>query len=840
MEKETGSPNREEPFEIDWSAHAAEGGNEDEKPESTRPAAADADLPVEPTPPWEQDAAGYDAGAVHAELLDFFLYGRRGPRAVPGAGENRPLPALLYPYRDVAAVRHDYPVCLVDDGVVRPLTAIIDDLLERVGEEGEVGERRARHVLQLEAAMRRACTEPAQLTAVWDTAATSLLDSVAGDDKRELLRQSLSRARDALELDGELLPCAAGTPRRLFLAVVATAWDRKCAAWRDELESLVARAHNILAADESHSADKHSPEHLRDSVAGEDLDFEAMSGLLKNSHVGEPLPEARRSRIARALDTITRVKPLFDGSATLLDRSAKLPFDLQPVRNVCKAARDRHAERMRVMVDFFKSIRIIELEVDNRYREKAHDRFFAQFEAAHLTAEELSYCPPVVVLLDGDFFESPDVAGLLDLLASGLPVRVFAEVDDLAGPGSEGGNPASIPGWSAKLARMVAAIDGVHVTQASASLPMLVVGAATDGFEHDNSSLTVVYTGDVETHPGLARYLATASAVESRLFPAFVFDPGKGDTLAERMSVEGNPSVEREWPGDTFASRTEGGDERTAELEFTAADFVYTDIRFEGHFWCVPAEKWHEKMTPLHEYLRLQATDIEDRVPYITAVDNDAVVTRVIVTHHVVDMVRRVASAWHSTQESGGVDNSFARLAVEREKDRLADEKAQEIAEIEKKYAADLDRDLGDLTQEIVQRIAAQLLSQGLDAGAAFVAPATAPKPAKPAQPVEAPAQGEAEPAVEEEDEDEIVVSADPYIDTPLCTSCNECTKLNNRLFAYDDNKQAYIADADAGTFRDLVVAAEKCPVKIIHPGKPRDPSEQGLDELVKRAEPFN
>ena len=49
----------------------------------------------------------------------------------------------------------------------------------------------------------------------------------------------------------------------------------------------------------------------------------------------------------------------------------------------------------------------------------------------------------------------------------------------------------------------------------------------------------------------------------------------------------------------------------------------------------------------------------------------------------------------------------------------------------------------------------------------------------------------------------------------------------------------AYIKDPDAGTYRQMVEATEKCPVRIIHPGKPRNASEPGLDELVKRAEPF-
>ena len=59
-------------------------------------------------------------------------------------------------------------------------------------------------------------------------------------------------------------------------------------------------------------------------------------------------------------------------------------------------------------------------------------------------------------------------------------------------------------------------------------------------------------------------------------------------------------------------------------------------------------------------------------------------------------------------------------------------------------------------------------------------------------------------------------------------------------MFAYDDVKQAYIKDIKAGTYRELVDAAENCPVCIIHPGKPLDPSEANLDELQKRADAFN
>ena len=71
------------------------------------------------------------------------------------------------------------------------------------------------------------------------------------------------------------------------------------------------------------------------------------------------------------------------------------------------------------------------------------------------------------------------------------------------------------------------------------------------------------------------------------------------------------------------------------------------------------------------------------------------------------------------------------------------------------------------------------------------------------------------------------------------CTTCNECTQINSRMFAYNENKQAYIADPEAGTFRQLVEAAEGCQVSIIHPGNPHNPKEPGLEDLMRRAAEF-
>jgi pyruvate-ferredoxin/flavodoxin oxidoreductase len=79
-----------------------------------------------------------------------------------------------------------------------------------------------------------------------------------------------------------------------------------------------------------------------------------------------------------------------------------------------------------------------------------------------------------------------------------------------------------------------------------------------------------------------------------------------------------------------------------------------------------------------------------------------------------------------------------------------------------------------------------------------------------------------------------------PWLETEECTSCDECTKLNPKIFAYNNDKKAYIANPDAGPYEDLVKAAEKCTARVIHPGLPADRSAKDIEKWIKRAEKYN
>jgi len=54
------------------------------------------------------------------------------------------------------------------------------------------------------------------------------------------------------------------------------------------------------------------------------------------------------------------------------------------------------------------------------------------------------------------------------------------------------------------------------------------------------------------------------------------------------------------------------------------------------------------------------------------------------------------------------------------------------------------------------------------------------------------------------------------------------CGTRSNPKLSYNENKQAFIVDPEAGTYRQFVEAAESRQVSIIHPGRAAQPERAG------------
>jgi ferredoxin len=260
-------------------------------------------------------------------------------------------------------------------------------------------------------------------------------------------------------------------------------------------------------------------------------------------------------------------------------------------------------------------------------------------------------------------------------------------------------------------------------------------------------------------------------------------------------------------------------------FDFTAADFAACDRRFYGHFALVEEQK--ECMSTLSDWLMSS----NGRVPFIVVVDHEGNRRFAVMTRHAAALAATAADSWSRIRELGGIENSHVRTALESETARLQEEKKRALEEADAKFSEELERAATGVAEEIVSSIAAGLLHLNGSAR-----PARTPKPVAIPKSVAEATEEVVEVPAEEEDE---LSMDEAYIDTPLCTSCNECTNLNSLIFGYNADKQAYVKDAAAGPYADLVKAAELCPVHIVHPGRPKNPAEAGIDELLKRAQPF-
>jgi hypothetical protein len=727
---------------------------------------------------------------MDAELqtqIAFHLAGRKpGAEGESVAGADA-RPALLARYRDLTALRYDFPLVLLrdadDKGYVQCLSGIVDHVVHGLVKD-DGGDRLTRHLLRLEREIRFLVAAGARgsLFALWDDATGRL--AARGD---ELLKDSLERARKALKVEGELADCDRSMPARLLERAWRMVQARKTRKLSEDLRRLTIGLSNILEADAARSGAARSAAGLKASIGAghaEVFDFAALSRVLAKSSVQGGLTAGRRRRVELLLSVLKSQRfvavPVDGGEPPAPDRCYAFSF------GSCADALAAYRERLPKARELAKSIAVAELEVEGEYREAAHDALFKDIGDGSLGEEELSHFPDYLVCITADKLQAAETDKLMEMLSAGLSAKILVQTDDLLEESTIARDGHFVLGMRAKqLASMAIGLNDVYVLQSSASNLFQIRDRILKGMSYAGPALFSVYSGAADGAGSLPPYLVCAAAMESRAFPAYTYDPSAGPNWASRFHLEANSQIEVDWPAQAFSYEDENHQRVRAETGFTFVDFVACDSRHARHFARIPRAKWNAKMLPVDEYLRREPGDLQDTVPFVALVDRDNLLHRAIVDEPLMRAALRCRESWHSLQELGGIHNSHAERLLAKERQAREDQ---------------------------AQRVAA---APAPEAGVA------APAAAAPAEPAETRSPDEA------------------YIETGRCTTCNECTQINDKLFAYNENKQAYIANPDAGTYAQLVEAAESCQVSIIHPGKPRNPAEPGLAELLKRAEAF-
>ena len=740
-----------------------------------------------------------DMAARYPEQRLFFSTGMRDREGVEPIDSLSLRPALLARYRDLARLRYDFPVVLVDGGpgagTLRSLSSVVDEVLRETAPKGIDGERLRKHVLRVERELRAMLAQGSRgrLSELWAGAAPKLAEP--GDASAEAVLRHLV---ETLQLDGELADCDRAMPALVVGHAWAAAQARKAKAFRTTVERLVVQLSDILRAAFIHSAAGQRPEALRASIGGsyrDTFDFAAMSRLVGRGAPKDELSTGRRRRIEDALAVLDAQR--FYADPRTADRpGAPVPYEFR--FDNCAAAAVAYRERLPRLAEVVKAIAVAELEAAGAYVEARHDAYFARYDDRALTADDIALFPDYLVCVPPERSDAPENAAMMDMLSAGLPVKVLIEATDLFEEAAVGTGHFAFGVRSVRLANTATGLGGVFVVQAPSAHLYAMRERLARAFEHRGAGLVSVYTGAGAVGE-LPPYLMAAAALESRAFPAFAYDPYAGDNQAARFALADNPQPEADWP----VERLEYADEKlqrvVEEVPFTLADFALCDARYAAHFARVPTARWNAAMVPADEWLARDGPAALEAVPYVLAVDGSDVLQRVIVDTPLMQLAARCRTFWHRLQEQGGIHNSHAEILLAREKAKWEQAKARELEEFRANGVTEA------------------------SPPAAATAAARAPESAAPA----------GEPAAPPHDRDEA------WIETARCPSCGECQNINDQMFKYNDNKQAYIADVKLGTYRQMVEAAEVCQVAIIHPGKPWNPAEAGLDELLARAEAF-
>ena len=603
--------------------------------------------------------------------------------------------------------------------------------------------------------------ESGTLTEFWRSTSDALGEA-GGEARYGPMDSDFDRVREALTIDGRVIGCNADTPGTIIRHVWGGENERRAQTFRKKVDGLLLALSDIVKADFAKSDDAHEADSLCQAIGETDrtvLDFHALSRMLVRQHPEERMPTDRFRRIEWAI-LVLNSQRFFEPGRTS-QRSLGNPEPRGWVFDGTSAALAAFRERLPEMLEFVKALTIAELEVESRYVPEVHDPIIAAFDESDLTDVQMALLPvPLICLRDGRSGNA-ELVRAFEALASGLPFKLLIQTDDILGhttPEPQG----TFGRGSARLAAMAMGLGDAFVMQVSAAHLSTMTDQLERGMRHDGPGLFCVYSGATETVPDAAPYLLATAATESRAFPSFAYDPSAGPDWARRFDLSLNPQTGADWPERPLDYEDSDGQRQRLNTRFSVADFIIADTRYRR--FCRPFKTGDgiDGMIPVADWLELAPDAREKLSAEVPGLASNNRLWRVVLDDKIMGRAESARQAWRSLCELAGIRNSHVERALAEAPARLSDEVAQGTR------------------------------------------PEAGPRDSKAGSQTPAEALTDTAVAVEPPAEPESRSASDglPWIESSRCTSCNECTQINNSLFVYNDNAQACIADPLSRTGR--------------------------------------
>ena len=640
--------------------------------------------------------------------------------------------------------------------------------------------------------------------------------------------------------DGACMGCGEKTIIHLFTATVTALMQRRVKVHLAEVDDLINRLETHVRLKLAESMDLSNTAAIKQAVDAHkdgDLSLSDLSAELDQSQGAQPVDPQWLKWVTGLLDKLRHLKAQYTDAQPRAEMGivnatgctsvwgSTFPFNPYPFpwtnhlfQDAPSIALGLFEGHMRKMGEGFKAVRMAKLELEGKYSESEHRELFTYFGWKDFSDEEWLLCPPVVAIGGDGAMYDIGFQNLSRALASGHPVKILVLDTQVY---SNTGGQACTSGFIGQVADMspygktwkgkteirkeMGLIGMAHrtsfVLQGAFSHMTHLLEGYIDGLNSRRPALFNLYANCQPEH-GIGDDMSdhqSRMAVESRAYPLFRYDPDAGTSFEDSCSIEGNPCIEDDWITWTLKYQDEKGNEAQMDVPFTFADFAMTEGRFRKHFRKAPPETWNDDMVPLHELIDLDLEDREGKYPFIWGVDGKNRLMRVLVAEELVRSCEERREFWTQLK---GLCGELNQVDVEQVRNQAKAEMAQKLTSSLLAMATGSNVGaLADLAGAV----------GGADSARANGGNGAA-------------AAGDFEPV---------------WIETPECTACDECTDLNPKIFAYNDQKQAIVVDPKGGPFKDIVKSAEKCTAGCIHPGTPFNPNEKDLEKLVKRAEKY-
>lgn len=770
------------------------------------------------------------------------------------------LPALLNAYRHVRRLRYEYPVILTPADSVEgeryfsPLDEFLQDSVRSLA-PGEGAARILKDNLAwLEYWLRDRMTGealPQPAAAMFQAGAAALLEHLnLSVSNQQALAGDLDKLQARLVPGSLILALGPNTPFYLLHHVMRCERVAAIAAFRARLAASVAGLTRLLAVERAKASAAKADLVTGMGEGGRYLNPAGFAGVVAHRHEGSVAMSAERH--GRIMNALTVLQTFSDDEAEMIHlvmRPGSVVieegniFRIESSDDPCRTATRRYDDLARAFSGAFAALRIAELELEDRYDPDIHDSWFENFDWEAFSDEELRLVPTVVAVETTDHAAGDYMASVSRLLNAGKPVQVVMTVSAHGSPERAGKD--MFRGFRTELAWFGIGHREAVVNQLSISRTGSLVTGFSAALASARPGLHLIHTGFTPSQP-LHPWIMASAALESRAHPHIRFNRALIDDGG--IEIADNPSLDADWAINEFCCEDDQAQPVSLPLAFTFADYCLLKPDLRREFRLVPSGLASDSLVTVDSYLASDDATRRSVIPYLWSVDAEGQVQRLVISRALALACRDRLHFWRDLQSRAGVHNYHVDLAVEKTR---AEEQATAAATREallQAHAEELDGVQAAAAEEIMGRLTEVLL--GLDlSNAAIGSNLRTDVPHSPPPPAVAEVAESADdlvgappPALEQaaEEEEDAISFNEPWTDTMLCTSCDDCMAINKAMFVYNEDKQMVLSNPRAGTYEQLVKAAELCPARCIHPGKPLNPDEPGIEALMKRAEPYN